>query len=487
MGKVKKLLSNTVIFAAGTFASKLLVYFLMPLYTSILTKPESSVADFIQQTGNLLMPLFALGICDGLLRFAMDAGERKRGIFSTSVAVIAAGSVLVLCAIPLLDAADGRTGMFGGQAWLVAVFVVAANFQMAASYYVRSLGHTAVYAAQGIINTALTIIFNLIFLVRLDMGVTGFILAVTFANAAVTLILVFWMRLWRDFDPRLISRGTLSELLKYSIPLIPTTVMWTVTSLTDRYIVRVFAGDYVNGLFVWAYKIPTLLTLITTVFIEAWQLSAVTDATEEEKGPFFTKVFRSYSGLIFMTASVLIATSQIFTRLLLADSYYLAWIFIPVLIVATVFSAFATFAGTVYMVRKKSVAAFLTAFAGAAINIGLSLLLAPSLKIWGVAGATVVSYVAVFAIRAATARKYVNFSLGIPRMAVNGIAVAAQAVLMTLQLPSGLIPGTSIPLWIPVQAVFVVVLFVYNGRPMLEGIIPVIRERLGRAGGKKEE
>ena len=58
----------------------------------------------------------------------------------------------MLCAIPLLSFLDGKLDLFGGRAWLVAVFVIAANFQMAVSYYIRSLGYSVVYAAQGIIN-----------------------------------------------------------------------------------------------------------------------------------------------------------------------------------------------------------------------------------------------------------------------------------------------------------------------------------------------
>ncbi len=430
------------------------------------------------------MPLFAVGICDALLRFAMDAGDRKKEVFSSSIAVICAGSVLMLCVIPLLGLIDGKLNLFGGRAWLVAVFVIAANFQMAVSYYIRSLGHSAVYAAQGIINTVLTIVFNLVFLVWLRMGVTGFILAVTVANAIVTVILFVWMKLWRDFDIKQITFRQIKELLKYSIPLIPTTVLWTVTSLTDRYIVRTFSGEEINGLFVWAYKIPTLLTLITTVFIEAWQISAVTDATEEEKGPFFSKVFKSYSGLIFMAASGLIAFTKIFTKLLLAESYYDAWKYIPILIVATVFSAFATFTGTVYMVRKKSVGAFLTALAGAGVNIGLSLLLAPSMGVEGVAVATVVSYLVVFAVRAATAKKYVKFDLNIVRITVNGLLIAAQAFLMTAELPDATVAGTGIPMWTVVQTVFLVFFVIYYGKPMLDGIIPILKSKIGKNSDK---
>ena len=38
--KYKRLISNTAIFAIGTFSSKVLVYLMMPLYTRVLTTGE---------------------------------------------------------------------------------------------------------------------------------------------------------------------------------------------------------------------------------------------------------------------------------------------------------------------------------------------------------------------------------------------------------------------------------------------------------------
>ena len=70
--KRKKLILNTFILGIGVFASKLLVFLMMPLYTGILSPAEYSAADLISQTANLLMPLACIGITDGVFRFAMD-------------------------------------------------------------------------------------------------------------------------------------------------------------------------------------------------------------------------------------------------------------------------------------------------------------------------------------------------------------------------------------------------------------------------------
>ena len=45
--KYKLLASNTIIFAIGNILVKLISFFLMPLYTSVLTTAQYGVAEFL--------------------------------------------------------------------------------------------------------------------------------------------------------------------------------------------------------------------------------------------------------------------------------------------------------------------------------------------------------------------------------------------------------------------------------------------------------
>ncbi len=138
MNKYKKLLSNTLIFGIGTFSSKVMVYLLMPLYTALLSKGEYSTADLITQAANLLMPLAAIGMYDGIFRFSIDAGEKKREVFSSGMALLFIGSGIFTLLSPILWQFD----YFEGYNWLIVVFVITANLQCAVSFYVRGLGYT---------------------------------------------------------------------------------------------------------------------------------------------------------------------------------------------------------------------------------------------------------------------------------------------------------------------------------------------------------
>lgn len=473
INRYKRLLSNTAIFAVGTFASKLMVYLLMPLYTRCLLPAESSTADLITSTANLLMPLATIGMCDGIFRFALDAGDKKKEVFSSGMAMLCVGSIGFLALSPLLFIFD----FVDGYSALIVVYVLSANFQYACASYVRALGFTKVYALQGIINTGLTILFNVVFLVVFDMGVLGYVLSVVIANIIVMGILIVWKKLYLDFSFSFVTKQTVMDLLKYSVPLIPTQTMWFLTSLTDRLLVKEYCGDAVNGLFVYSYKIPTVLSLLTTIFIEAWQFSAVNDADDRDRGQFFGNVFNSYMGIIFMASSGLIAFAKVFTKILLAESYYGAWEYMPTLIVATAFSAFATFMGSVYLVNKKSVLSFATSATGALINIALSWSLAPDAGVQGVAVATIFSYLSVFIIRTVNTKHYVPFSIHPVKLTVNTILVAAQSFIMIKEYPG----------WIFWQIGFLAVILSFNGKPIFEGIMMALKNKVPSLGRQKKE
>ncbi len=426
MDKYKRLVSNAFIFAAGTFTSKLLVLLLMPLYTSILSTDQYGVSDLITQTANLLIPLACVGVCEGIFRFAIDS-ENKKGIFSSALCVIFAGSAALLLLSPLFIFFK----VLEGYGWLICAYVICANLHSACAQYVRARGNTVTFAVQGIANTALTIIYNLVFLIVFDMGVTGYVLSVVCADLTVTIGLFLFSKLYRDFSFSRFEWRTVKEMLKFSIPYIPTTMLWLVVSASDRFMVTYFHGEDANGLYAASYKIPTLLTLVCGIFIEAWQISAVSDGGDENaRNDFFSTVYKNYLSVMVAGAAFLIAGSRIFTGILLADSYYSSWEYIPVLTLATMFSALVSFMGSVYFLEKKSVFSMFTALSGAVVNVVLNLLMIPAHGAMGAAVATLISYVAVYAIRAIDTQNYVKFNTRSGWLIINAVLLLIETLIM---------------------------------------------------------
>jgi O-antigen/teichoic acid export membrane protein len=282
------------------------------------------------------------------------------------------------------------------------------------------------------------------------------VLSVVISDFLISIFLLVFGGVAKDIAPREIKKETVVSLVKYSVPMIPATIFWWITSVSDRYMVTFMRSELESGLYTAAYKIPTMLALVSNVFIEAWQYSAVSEKEGREK--FFSKVFEYYQSIIFVASGAMIALSQIFIIVLCADSYYEAWKFIPVLTISAVFSGFTAFFGSIYLVKKKSVLTLLTSMTGAFVNIALNLILIPKLGAQGAAVATAASYAAVFVIRAINTRKFVRFSLHIVRMIINLLILTAETVCMLVFPQYALLIGAG----------FVILVLIANAVPFIE-------------------
>ena len=463
MDKYKKLLSNTLILSIGTFSSKLLVYFLMPLYTAILSTEQYGTADLITNAANLLIPFCCIGITHGVFRFAADEDENNKVVFSSGVTVLLLASAAFLVVSPLISFIP----YFESYAWLIAFYVISSNFHTLSKEYIRAKGRMKLYAVQSILGTALVIAFNLLFLIPMNMGVTGYVLSVAVSDAVGTLFLIAYARLYRDFSFKFVSKIKIKEMLKYSLPMMPTTVIWWITNVSDRFIVTAVCGSAENGLYSAAYKIPTIIALVAGVFNEAWQLSAISESKDKDEiSNFFSAVFERYQAILVLGCSMLIPFTPLATRILLNESYFTAWMFMPVLLVATVFSSLVTFIGTIYTVKKKTVMSLITAAVGAGLNIVLNLIMIPSMGAQGAGIATAISYFVVFALRAIHSKKFMPFNLKVWKLALNTLVVIVQIIFMVFGLPYNIL----------MQVMMIIIILAINGKSLLSAFTKILKK-----------
>lgn len=432
-GRFGKLFSDTVILAIGTFGSKLLVFLLMPLYTALLSPSQYGTAELITGTANLIMPFACVGITNGIFRFAAEKGTDREGVFSSGMVLLGAG----LCGTVLL----GAVALCIGAAWrseilLVVLYVLAADLQAVCAQYVRAVDRTRLFAVQGILNTLVTVGFNILFLMAFDLGVTGYVLSTVVGNLLTTAFLVVSAGLWRVFRLSRVSRTAMRELFRFSLPMVPTTICWLITDLSDRYLVSWFCGEAVNGVYSAAYKIPTIVNLVSGIFMQAWQFSAVVQSTDgEECSRFYSQVFRGFLSVIFIGSGGLILLSPWLCRLLLNSAYHEAWRYMPTLLCAAALESVVSFLASVYMVRKKSMHSFLTAVAGTGLNLLLNFLFIQRTGTFGgalgAAIATLIGYAAVWVLRMADVPRLLRFRLYLPRQLCSLALLLAAAAVMT--------------------------------------------------------
>lgn len=365
--------------------------------------------------------------------------------------------------MPLLRVMAGSRS-FGA---LLAAFILAACVHALCAQFIRAEGHTTLYAVQGLLNTALYIALNELFLTVFCWGVMGYLLSTVAADCLSALFLICRERLWRQFRP-VPSAALWRQMLAYCVPLIPTAVFWWIMGVSDRYLVKWFVGSDANGIYAVAYKIPTILTILATVFMDAWQLSAIAESGDRRaQARFYARVWDAFFSAVCLCAGGIIVFSPLLIRLLAAESYYDAWRYIPILTLSMIAAAFSNFMGSVYVVTKKSTASLWISLAGAAANIALDLFLIPRIGVQGAAAATFLGCLLVFLMRTVSVRRLLPFRLAGGKLALGALVLLVQTAAMLLR-PRG---------WLAAQGVSLIVLFILALRPMLAAAQTVFQRK----------
>ena len=166
--KSKKLLGNSLVFAVGDISSKIILFFMLPFYTSILTTTEYSIVDLISTTVSLASPFFTLVIAEAVMRFSLDDGEDRKGIFSTGLYIILFGAVI----IGLLSYFTFKyIPLFANYWWIFILYYITYNLYNLNAQFIKGKEKLKLLAVAGILNTIVLVSLNIIFLAKFNMGI----------------------------------------------------------------------------------------------------------------------------------------------------------------------------------------------------------------------------------------------------------------------------------------------------------------------------
>lgn len=401
------LAKNTAIFAIGNVASRLISFFLVPLYTNILTTAEYGVVDLVNTLCTVLAPILILNINEAVMRFALDKGANYKKIMSTGLTVFVGaifGGILVIPASSLFS----EVAQYSTYIYFYTVTLAGSQLFLC---YLRGKENIAFYSVGSVLQTMTIALFNILFLAVLHKGIKGYFLAYIISNI-ITILFAFIAGNVREvirdykFDIKLTK-----AMAAYSVVLIPNTFMWWIMNSSDRVMVTSIIGVAANGIYAVSYKLPSLVSTLTGIFNQAWSYSAIREDGAEDENEYNNMVFNRLISIVMLLSIALLTIVKPFLRLYVGMDYYSAWEYTPFLIIGSAYLTLATFMATSYTVHKDSFGYLFSATFGAALNIVLNFLLIPIIHVYGAAFATCISYIAVFAFRLIHTKKYIKYNI----------------------------------------------------------------------------
>jgi len=456
-GSMGGLLRHSSIYAIAPIAQRLLAVVLIHFYTDRLSTPEWGILGLTDLLLGLLPILLGTSLLAGLSRhYFLQKSESDRGAVVTTVLAAVLCSSTAISAVgmllrePLARAlfSSATAGDMGQYVDFVVLCLCIFPLALVTAVGVESLQIQKRSRAVVKVTLAKTLLeagLKLYFLFVLDLGVTGFLLAVLAGETLAAVGLGAYVL--RRFGRRL-SVSLVAPLARYSGPLVPVAVFQLGLHQADKLLIERLGPDTVVavekgqvlteamrmlGVYAFGYQLPFILHVaLMGSFVKIW-LPSMFGAADEERVAAAPRV----GTLVLLVLAFFYGTLGLFAdeaiRLLASkEGYWPSAAVVPWIACAYLgYGAYALGQACLMSRMATRTLAWING-AGLAANLGLNVLLVPRYGIHGAAGATLASFalLALLAHRASTARGLEPLRL--PKLAAAFALVAALGLAGTL-------------------------------------------------------
>ena len=400
--KIKELFGNIMVFTISNIGTKLVLFFMIPLYTNYLTTSQYGSAELIVTSTNLLIPLFSLAINESVYRFSMEKVVNKKEILKCFYFVYLISILLTIVTTSVLSFIPS----FSEYRLYFALITLTTILNDGYALYIKGNDKNKIFAIDNIIYVVALAIFNIIFLVTMRLETRGYLLAIVVSKLISFVFLALFGRERRFIFPRSLDKDLLIKMIRYSIPLLFNSINWWVIGSSDKYMLGIMISTTEVGLYTVASKVPSLVNTATTVFTEAWTISSIKEYNGENDGKFYNSIFSVFNVSMALLVSFVMLIARPFMHFYVSESYYSAISMLPTLLLSAYFLGYASFLGVTFSTVMKSSVIMKSSLIAAVVNVVANYVLIPIYGGQGAAIATMLTYAAIAAYRLKESQKY---------------------------------------------------------------------------------
>lgn len=429
MNRSRYLLKNMSLFTISNIASKLLVFLLVPFYTNVLTESDYGIADVMQATLLLLVPLLSVNAGEAALRYGIEEEEKRGFILKSGMRSVLRSVVLVflLCLIlSFIPVTAGCRVYFIMFAFLYACDSMY-EFML---LYTQGCEKVEIMITGSISCTFITLTANLLFLLVFKMGLYGYLISQMTAYFISSVLMFKMMKgfsLMKSGEDKSLSK----EMTVYGRGMmLYSTASWANNAI-DRYFILFLLGTAQNGLYGAAYKIPAILMVFQRIFAQSFQMSATKAYKEEDAGKFFGELYELYNAVMLTGCALILLILRPLAAFMFRKGFFGAWVMVPPLLISVIFGALEGYLGSICLAHKDGKSMGIATGAGAIVNIILNYFGILLFGATGAACATLISYFTMFVIAYILTGKHVRILVDIKRDALGyALIVISGAVTM---------------------------------------------------------
>ena len=412
--RTKRFLKAIGLYAIGNLGSKLITFLMVPLYTYFVDSADYGLYDLYLTLVMALIPVMILQLRDGAFRFMIDNDDenRRRLVVTFTYKVVITTSLILIALGSIFSLFHSINYM-----WYAIALLIVMSFYEVVTQMVRGIDETVCFVQAGIMTSIGIGVFSVLFLIVWDLGVVGIFLANIVARIVSMIYIEFKTKMLRRFFTIKPNYGELrKEILKYSLPLLPGVLCWSLLFGCDRFFVEHFLGLKVNGQYAVVARFASIIQTLGIVFFQAWQEIALIHYKSKDRDVFFSRIFNLYIYvLLFIAIMVAFVVKINYGWLVDVKFQNGVGLMFPFAMVMVVYSL-SNFMDLGYQCTCETKRTLPALIVASMCCIALNYLLVPVLGMWGAVSATLLSQLGLCIYRGYDVRRY--FKLSISRVVI---------------------------------------------------------------------
>lgn len=369
----KALLTNTGIIAIGQISTKLINFFLLPLYTALLTTEEYGLVDLLTTYTTFISVVVGMQMSQAIFRFLVTSRSENRRIKEISSTVVVASCIVILVYIVVFFCIYRIINL--QCKWFLLVHVIAIILFQLLLGIARGLGKNIDYAGGSFIAAVVTLILNVLFIAIFRLNISFMLVAYTIGPILGCAYLIIRVKLFDFLGFRYANKSDLKMVVGYAIPLVPNELSWSIIHVSDRIIVSQFMNIAANGLIAVASKFSVIYTTSFSIFNTSWTEQVVLHYRDEGGKQYVNTMFDQVVTLFGCIAMGIILCMPFVYNILVDHKFDNAYGLVPFYMLAVFFNAVIGLISSIYLVENETKKIAISTTIAAAINIIVNIFL----------------------------------------------------------------------------------------------------------------
>lgn len=396
--EIKVIAKHFSVYGIANVLDRAIAFLLLPLYTSYLTPTDYGILEILYFTTTIVAIAMGMGVSQAMTRFYFDSDRQsdRHLVISTTFFSLGTLSILTAAVFTLSSGWVSRL-LFETDAYSLHCKVIFITLGLGflhdvSNNYFRVEKKSIRLTVFSLSKLLLTIGLNILFLVGLGMGVLGILLGTLLSSLVIGITMITFVLRDVGFG---FSLPLLKNMVRFGLPLIPSSTASYLMIASDRYFVKEFVTLQETGLYSIGYKFGAFVSdFVTSAFIQIWHPRRFEYFDKDDSERIFARIFTYFIGLVTAMALALSLFAKEILQVMTTEAFWPAHQIVSIVALAHVFHAmYYHFEIAISYFKKTTYFTYIN-ISTALFNLAMNFVLIKNYGMWGAAYSTLLTYIA---------------------------------------------------------------------------------------------